>query len=64
VVDSVNGLVSREEVLVSVDGELARGLGEPLDPGPGYWDPDTWGTTPEAQETQMRMIEMLGGLVE
>lgn len=33
----------------------------PVEPAPpGRWDPETWGTTPEAQEQIVRALEILG----
>lgn len=45
-------LVNRPEI----DEETPEESTEPT----GRWDPETWGTTPEAQEQLLRALEFIG----
>jgi hypothetical protein len=63
VIDAVDGWVNREEVMRTVDAELGKWPDEVPATFLGV-DRDLWGATPDAQESQMRVIEMFGGLVD
>lgn len=63
VVDSVDGLVNREEVFAAL-GEELQAWPALVSAGPTIdgvvWDPQTWGTTPEAQANLAAAVAFAG----